>query len=243
VAVAYALASSTLLRASWAQGYKAPSLYQLYSPYGNAALNPEQSVGGDTGVEQHLWDGHLMLSATYFITHFRHLIEFLDCPGSPLCSSIGASGGYYSNLDIARADGVELQAAVTVTRNLLLSANYSHIRTLDETPGSPTFGMQAFQRPEDTANASIGYTWPHRINTTVAARFSGYSTGENFNAYPTQIVHLGGYTLLNLRVSYPILDSLELYGRLDNATNKWYETVYQYGTWGRAAFIGVGAKL
>jgi vitamin B12 transporter len=242
VAVAYALPSSTVLRASWAQGYKGPSLYQLYSPYGNTALHPEASVGGDVGVEQHLWDNRLMLSATYFITHFQHLIEFLNCPGSPLCSAtFGTSGGYYDNLDKAKADGVELQAAVSVTRDLQLSANYSHIRTLDETPGSPTYGMQAYQRPQDAANASISYTWPNRLNTTVAARFSGYSTSEDFNT--GQLVHLGGYTLLNLRVSYPLLDQLELYGRIDNLTDKWYETVYQFGTWGRTAFVGVRAKL
>ncbi len=56
-------------------------------------------------------------------------------------------------------------------------------------------------------------------------------------------MRLGGYTLLDLRVSYAVMEKFELYARVDNATNKWYETVYQYGTWGRTAFAGVRAKL
>jgi vitamin B12 transporter len=242
-AAAWSLPSSTVLRASWSQGYKAPSLYELYSPYGNATLKPEESTGGDGGVEQHLWNDRVTLSATYFITHFKNLIEFEDCPGSPLCETIGQAGGYYANLDRAKASGVELQASAALTSALALSANYSHIKTVDETPGSPTYGQQLFQRPEDAANLSLTYTWPHRLKTTIAGRFAGYSSDQNFSVFPTAIVRLGGYTLLDLRASYSVTDKLELYARVDNATNKWYETIYQYGTWGRTAFFGLRAKL
>ena len=243
IAAAWALPSSTVLRASWSQGYKAPSLYELYSPYGNPTLQPEESNGGDAGIEQHLWDNRVTLSATYFLTHFKNLIEFEDCPGSPLCETIGQAGGYFANLDRAKASGVELQASAALTSALAVSANYSHIKTVDETPGSPTYGQQLFQRPENAANVSLSYTWPHSVKTTVAARYGGPSLDQNFNVYPTAIVRLGGYTLLDLRVSYPVTEKLELYARVDNATNKWYETIYQYGTWGRTAFVGLRAKL
>jgi vitamin B12 transporter len=242
-AAAWSLPSSTVLRASWSQGYKAPSLYELYSPYGNTTLNPEESTGGDGSVEQHLWNDRITLSATYFLTHFKNLIEFEDCPDSPLCATIGQAGGYYANLDRAKASGVELQASAALTSALAVSANYSHIKTVDETPGSPTDGQQLFQRPEDAANLSLSYIWPHRVETTVAARYGGPSLDQNFNVFPTANVRLGGYTLLDLRVSYPVTDKLELYARVDNATNKWYETIFQYGTWGRTAFFGLRAKL
>ena len=242
-AAAWSLPSSTVLRASWSQGYKAPSLYELYSPYGNTTLIPEESTGGDGSVEQHLWNDRITLSATYFLTHFKNLIEFEDCPGSPLCATIGQAGGYYANLNRAKASGVELQASAALTSALAVSANYSHIKTLDETPGSPTDGQQLFQRPEDAANLSLSYTWPHRVETTVAARYGGPSLDQNFNVFPTANVRLGGYTLLDLRVSYAVTDKFELYARVDNATNKWYETIYQYGTWGRTAFFGLRAKL
>jgi vitamin B12 transporter len=243
VAAAWALPSSTVVRASWSQGYKAPSLYELYSPYGNTALKPEQSTGGDGGVEQHLWNDRVTLSATYFLTHFTNLIEFENCPGSPLCDTLGQGVGYYANVDRAKANGVELQASARLTSALAVAANYSHIKTVDETPGSPTYGQQLFQRPEEAANLSFDYTWPHSIKTTVAARYGGPSFDQNFNVFPTATVRLGGYTLFDLRVSYQVTEKLELYARLDNVTNKWYETIFDYGTWGRTAFAGLRAKL
>jgi len=51
---------------------------------------------------------------------------------------------------------------------------------------------------------SLSYTWPHGVQTTVAARYGGPSLDQNFNVYPTAIVRLAGYTLLDLRVSYPV---------------------------------------
>jgi vitamin B12 transporter len=242
-AAAWTLPSSTVLRASWSQGYKAPSLYELYSPYGNSTLKPEVSTGGDGGVEQHLWNDRVTVSATYFLTHFKDLIEFEDCPGSPLCETIGQAGGYYANLNRAKASGVELQASALLSTSLAVAANYSHIKTVDETPESPTYGQQLFQRPEDVANLSLSYTWPHGIETMIAARYGGPSSDQNFSVYPTATVRLGGYVLLDLRVSYPVNDKLELYARVDNIANKWYETIYQYGTWGRTAFMGLRAKL
>lgn len=245
VAAAWVLPTATVLRASWSQGYKAPSLYQLYGPYGYSGLEPEQSTGGDAGVEQHLWNDRVTLSATYFLTHFKNLIEFDNCPGSPLCAIIEQDGGYgyYANVNRARASGVELQASATLNSALAVAANYSHIKSDDETPGSPTYGQQLFRRPEDAANLSLTYTWPHGVETIVAARYSGPSLDQNFNVYPIENVNLGGYTLLDLRVSYAVTEKLELYARVDNATNKSYETVYQYGTWGRTAFFGLRAKL
>ena len=139
--------------------------------------------------------------------------------------------------------GVELQASATLTSALAISGNYSHIKTEDETPGSATYGQQLFQRPEDAANLSLSYTWPHSVKTTVEARYGGPTLDQNFNVFPTATVRLGGYTLLNLRVSYQVTDKLELYARIDNATDKWYETVYLYGTYGRTAFAGLRAKL
>jgi len=239
IAAAWVLPSATILRASWSQGYKAPSLYQLYSPYGNPGLQPEQSSGGDGGVEQRLWDDRIKLSATYFSTKFKNLIEFDNCPGSPLCETLGADGGYYVNLNRSKSSGVELQGTAKLTTALTGTFNYSHIVATDQTIGSPTYDQQLFLRPQNIANAGLTYVWSDKLETTVAARFSSYSLAQNF----PDVVKLGGYTLLYLRAAYPVTDKLEIYGRVDNATNKYYETVYQYGTWRRTAFIGLRAKL
>jgi vitamin B12 transporter len=54
---------------------------------------------------------------------------------------------------------------------------------------------------------------------------------------------LGGYVLLDLRVNYPIRERLEVYGRVENVTNKRYETTYEYGTLGRVGYVGIRATF
>jgi vitamin B12 transporter len=243
VAAAWVLPSATILRSSWGQGFKAPSLYQLYSPYGNQSLHSERSHDWDAGIEQRFWDNRIMLSVTHFDIRFTNLIEYEDCPGSPLCAEPGYAMGYYANLGKAKSSGEELQASVRMWDSFSLLANYTRVRTIDETPDSPTYGLPAFNRAGSAANLTAGYTWPFKLATSVAARYSGSTLSQNFNVYPTANIPLGGYTLVDLRASYPISEHFEVYGRVDNLTDKHYETVYQYGSWGRTAFGGARMKF
>lgn len=227
----------TLLRASFGQGFKAPSLYQLYSNYGDKTLQPEQANSWDTGVEQHAWDGRLVLSATYFNLDSRDLITFLDCTTPrPLCAT--EPFGNYANVARAAAHGVELQAAANPNDALALTANYTLTDTQDRSLGSSTYGNELARRPKNTANFLATYRWPSRLSTAVGARYGGRSFDDAANA-----IALGGYVLLDLKVSYAIGSRLEVYGRIDNATDKHYESAYQYGTYGRVGFAGVRATF
>jgi vitamin B12 transporter len=76
------------------------------------------------------------------------------------------------------------------------------------------------------------------LSTDVALRYGGRSFEDAANA-----IALGGYVLVDLRMSYSLQDHLELYARIDNATGKYYETAYQFGTLGRVAFAGLRASF
>jgi vitamin B12 transporter len=231
--------SRTVLRASFGQGFKAPSLYQLYSNYGNKALQPEIANSWDAGVEHHAWNGRVVLSATYFNRDSRDLIEFFDCTtpsAQPLCAT--EPFGYYANVARASARGAELQAAVNPSDQLQLSANYTLTDAQDRSPGSATFGNQLPRRPKSAANAMATYRWPSHLSTSVGARYASRTFDDAANT-----IALGGYVLVDLRISYALGDRLELYGRVDNATGKHYETAYLYGTYGRVGFAGVRATF
>jgi len=232
---------TTILRSSFSQGFKAPSLYQLYSSYGNLALRPEAAESWDAGVEQRAWDGRLALSATYFQRYSRDLIEFFDCTTpNPLC--LTEPFGYYANIARAAAHGVELQGVVKPNSQLTLAANYTLTDTEDKSPGSPTYGQELIRRPKNAANASATYRWSSPLSATVAARYSGPSFDDDAAAANGEI-ELGGYVLIDLKIAYALWDHLELYGRVDNAGGKHYETVYQYGTYGRSGYAGVRATF
>ncbi|CAN5311552.1 TonB-dependent receptor [soil metagenome] len=252
-AVAWALnGGSTILRASFGQGFKAPSLYQLYSEYGNKALAPEEADGWDAGVEQHLFDKRLMLSATYFNRDTTNQIDFVSCTGTetlaatPLCFENGVNPdpalpivrrfGYYDNTAKTSASGVELAAAAWLG-SLELTANYTFTDTRNETAGA-NFGRDLARRPEETANLSVSYVWPFGLTTGVVVQYAGDSFDSASNAYTLQ-----SYTLVDLRVSYPIDDNLEIYGRVENVGDETYETTRNYGSAGRGTFVGVRARF
>ena len=225
----------TILRASFGQGFKAPSLYQVFSPYGGANLKPETSNAWDAGVEQHVLGDRLVLQATYFGHDTTNLIEFVGADAPPY--------GLYRNVDRNEAEGVELQADYKPIDHLDLTANYTFDDDEDRTLGAADFGQQLIRRPKNTANFAATYVWPVRLSTTVAVRYAGRSNDEDTNVFPAGNIVLASYTLVDLRASYPLRDNLELYGRIENLTDKSYETAYQYGTLGRAAYGGVRLKF
>lgn len=229
---------NTILRASFGQGFKAPSLYQLYSEYGNLALQPEQANGWDAGVEQRFMQGRVVVQATYFGRDTRNLIDFVSCYGiiTGLCAT-NTSSGYYANVARAEAEGVELQGSWRATDQLTLSANYTFDDTEDRSPGSPTEGYQLARRPKNTANLDAGYVWPFKLRTDLAVRYAGKSWDDSFHTIP-----LKAYPLVDLRASYPVREGVELYGRIENLADQHYETSFQYGTAGRAAYAGVRLK-
>lgn len=222
----------TVLRASFGQGFKAPSLYQLYSSYGNPALRPETANSWDAGIEHHALADRLVVSGTYFQRSSRELIGFFDCTTpSPLCAT--EPFGYYANIERSLAHGVELVASFKATEQLTLTGNYTWTDTQDRSVDSPTYGNELPRRPADTANATLTYLWPVKLSTAVALRYSGPSFDDAANQ-----IRLGGYVLLDLRASFPVSRWLELYARIENLTDRHYETAFQYGTLGRSAYLG-----
>ncbi|OYX92665.1 MAG: TonB-dependent receptor, partial [Novosphingobium sp. 35-62-5] len=101
----------TVLRASYDEGFKAPSLYQLFSIYGSATLAPERAKGWSVGAEQAVGDV-LHASATWFERDTDNLIDFAYCPTTgtlpAACFIPGTTTsrfGYYANVRKAEAKG------------------------------------------------------------------------------------------------------------------------------------------
>ncbi|MEQ1539988.1 MAG: TonB-dependent receptor, partial [Sphingorhabdus sp.] len=64
----YSLSNDVMLRASFGEGFKAPSLFQLLSDYGNTALRPETSRSYDIGIvfSNNIPQGDIRASLTLF---------------------------------------------------------------------------------------------------------------------------------------------------------------------------------
>ena len=237
----------TILRASYGEGFKAPTLYQLHSEYGNSALDPEKSRGWDAGVEQHLFYHKLILSATWFERNTDNLITYNGCPTSnrpPLCLAPGTTtprAGYYANIQRSEAHGLEMAGLAQIGR-LTIDGNYSWIVSEDRSPGL-NFGNQLARRPRHAANATASYAWPFGLNTAVAMRWSGKTIDTaQTSATVTPFVNRA-YTLVDLRAEMPVTPTLTLFARAENLFDDYYETARRYGQLGRSIYAGFRARL
>lgn len=239
-AAAWALnGGDTVLRASYGQGFRAPGLYELYSEYGNLTLQPEEFDAWEIGVEQRL-GGRALVSATYFNRQADNEIRYNGCAfgtTDPLCTVGGVSRwGYYRNLQETETQGVELAGRVDVTRAFSISANYTW--TDAEIASGANAGRRMVRRPEHMGNVTASYRWAFGLDTAVAVRF----VGETFNDEGNTVT-VSDYALVDLRLVWPVSEGVELYGRVENAFDETYETVLNYGTPGRGAFVGVRTRF
>lgn len=218
----------TTFRASYGEGFIVPSLFQLFSDFGNDLLQPETSKSWDAGVTQLLVDGKLELSATVFRRNSRNLIDFIGCPVQVgICDN--RPFGTYDNVGRARAQGLELGVAVRPVEALTIATNYSLI----DAENRDTDQALA-RRPRHTVNTSIDYDWSVGLKT--GATITHVSSNLD-NAFAT--VATPGYVLVDLRAAMPITDNIEVYGRVENLFDEDYETIFRFGTAGRSAFAGV----
>ncbi len=207
-------------KASWGQGFKAPTLGQLYGYGGNVALNPETSEGFDAGLEYGQRNGRGHFAVTLFRRDSANLIDYVNPTG-------------YFNVSRARAEGIELEGGAAVTDRLKVSATYTYL-----TATNTVTGKQLARRPQQLANLSFDWQTPLRDLTLGAdLRMVGDSFDDRGNFVP-----LDGYGLLTLRASVPLGEHLELYGRVENVTDARYQTVAGYGTYGRSAYGGVRVR-
>ncbi len=229
----------TVLRTSWGQGFKAPTLYQLFSDNSNPNLKPETDNAWDAGVTQKLLGGKLAASLTYFHRDTANEIDFVFCPNAnPLCSAGPADRlGYFANTTKTRAQGIEAAATAHLTQRLTLDANYTWTDAINDTPGA-NFGHRLPRRPENAANAWLTYAWPNRLKTSIDVRYDGDSFDQPDNVYV-----LKAYTVVDLKASYPLTDKVEVYGRVENLGNEDYETARNFGTPRRGVFAGVRARF
>jgi vitamin B12 transporter len=227
---------NTTLRASFGQGFKAPTLFHLYSNFGNTLLQPEDADSWDAGIEQRFADGSVVLSAIYFGRKTKNQIDFVSCTSpNPLCTP--GKTGVYDNISRAKADGVELAASVSLDA-LTLQANYTLTNTENTSPGNANRGRKLPRRPKNAANFWADYEWAFGLSTGFGVRYVGQTFDNAANSFV-----LEDYALVEVRASYPVNDNVEIYGRIENLFDQAYATTRNYSTEGRGAFAGIRTKF
>lgn len=215
----------TLLRASYGEGFKAPTLYQLFAPfYGTDTLRPETAESWEAGIEQRALDGAARLGVTWFHRDTRNQIDF------------DMASFTYANIARTRAEGIEVEIALQPVEALTVTANYTYTDAENRSAGFE--GKALARRPQDSASVSADYRLPFGLSLGGTVTIVGDSFDNAANS-----VRLDGFALASVRAEMPIGDRFAVYGRVENLTDEKYQLVSGYGSYGRAAYGGVRLRF
>lgn len=220
VAAAFQPIEQVVLRASWGQGFKTPSIFQstyictfcgLTAP--NTNLKAETSEAFDIGLDWFSADGRAQASITWFDQDTENMIDFSYTAG-------------YDNIAVVEAQGVELAGELQVTNWFAVAANYAWI---DAEDGN---GNELSRLPEQSGDMTLSFDPDGPFSGTVLVRYNG----EEANTDGTT---LDGWTRIDLTGSYDLSDSVELYGRIENLFDEEYQQILGYGTPGLSGSVGL----
>lgn len=205
----FAITPQWRVNAAYGTSFVAPSFNQLYFPnFGNALLQPERGRNTDLGVT---WSdaGH-----TVKLTHFDNKIR-----------------GFISNTTIAssipraRIDGYTLAYNGSFGA---LSLNAS-LDAMD--PRNELTGKRLARRSATLARLGADYAvgeWA--LGGAVLRAGNSFDDAANTR-------ELAGRTTADLYVDYAVNPEWKLQTKLNNVTNKQYETIYGYNQSGRAVYV------
>lgn len=217
-ALARSLGADTRLRASAGTAFRGPNLNEQFSPgfgglfAGNPDLDPETSRTYELGVEHVPAAGH-RLEASLYRTDVDDLIAF--------------TGEDFRAVNIREAtiDGLE--------------ASYAW-RTAD-------WNAAAGLTLQDTEDKATGESLLRRADEKLSLTLDRlFGNGGNLGV---EVVHHGdrrdiataldAYTLVNLRLRWPLDDHWTLEGRAENLLDEDYELAAGFNTAGASAYVGV----
>jgi vitamin B12 transporter len=206
-------------------GFKAPSLYQLFSPYGNKILKPEFSKSAEIGFQLFSKNKKSNARVLYFARNQKDVIYFQSLNVDPY--------GKYINFDKQNDNGVEIEASLNLGKaNIWGNYTYVNGKISTKVDNKDTTFNNLFRRPKHQLNIGIGYAINKKIYTNIAIKSLGKRTDRYYNAdiFDTENVLLKAYTTLDLYGEYKINSKIKVYFDLKNLTNTSYNDAYGYST-------------
>ena len=225
VAAAYNPTDNVTLRASWGQGFKAPTIFQTTffccgATEPNADLQAETSEAFDIGLDWRSSDGRAEIGATYFDQEVENQIDFSFAVGG------------YQNIEQVNSTGVELYGSYAVSDLVTVSANYAYI---DAEDGA---GNEVTRIPEHSGDVTVAFDPDGPFSGNLLLRYNGEEQDDtNFDGVPDTPVD--AWTRVDLTGSYDLNERVELFGRIENLLDEDYQQVLGYGTPDRSGYIGV----
>jgi vitamin B12 transporter len=216
--------SAMKYRASVGTGFRAPSLYEIaynngpfaFPPAAGLSLTEESSEGYDVGLEYDAANG-FHFEVTYFDQEIQDEVFF----------DLVNFSGYLQSAGTTTSKGVE------VALNVPLGERWEFLGNWTDIDAQTASGQPRLQRPEQVGNLGLSYHGPDERLAFIA----NYRTVEG--AIDAGNVAINDYEVLDLSVTFDATESVQLFARVENATDEEYQEVVGYNTAEKSFYGGV----
>ncbi len=220
--------------ANIASAFRAPSLSELYGPYGaNKNLKPETSNTYEAGAQLFFDKGDVR--AVYFKRDIKDVIK------------TGAGYVLY-NLDEQNDNGVEVESNIKVTSKLKVSLYYAYVdgKVTTDNGGKDTTFFNLVKKPKHSFGVTAGY----QVTPKLFVSTNVYNYGKRIDSYfdpmtyTVSAVDLKSYLLWNAYAQYDVFkNKLKVFVDVKNILDEDYYEVYGYGVQGTNVTAGLSFKL
>lgn len=214
------LAGRTKLHAAYGEAFRAPSVGELYSPFGgNVDLQAERSRSIEAGIDRYFDRG--VIGVTVFQDRYRDLIT--------------NAGFVLANVGRARARGVEFSTQGHITPNVNGGLTYTYLdaEQLDS-------GLELLRRPRHSGSAFVSVR--HGITELNVTLLRTGARQDILPVLPFTRTTNDANTTIDANVQLD-LGRFTPYVKLENVTDVEYEEVRGYVSPSRRAVVGVRFRM
>ena len=218
------------LISSYSTAYITPSLYQLFSPYGNLKLKPEENTTIEAGFETVLLNKKITLNTVGFYREEENSYDFFT-------DLTTYESKYINNPNVVIAKGMETTLVIKPNSYLSINGNYTFTQVAE---------AQSKLIPKHKVNFSIDVDLSKKIHWNaqyqyVAARNDAFFDNNTFETIKTT---LGSYQLFNTNFSIDVLPNrFSIFAAVTNILDKdFYENI-GYSVRGRNFKLGLNFKF
>jgi vitamin B12 transporter len=210
--------------------YKIPSLYQLYSEYGNKGLQPEKSTNYELGASLFSKDKKNTIRVAGFKRDIKDLIIFYTNPST--------FNSQYINRDQQHDYGFEFESKVQLGKigNWVLNATY--VDGEGENAGAKTKNL--YRRPNFILNTIFTLQPTKKLTVTPSIRYVGNRLKGPYDAGPDK---MSAYTIVDLYMGYALSKTSRAFIDLHNISNQEYFDVVGYNSKRFNLMVGISIGL
>ncbi|NEU07097.1 TonB-dependent receptor [Flavihumibacter sp. R14] len=202
--------------------YHVPSLYQLFSEYGNLDLKPETSRTYEAGFDFDLLPQKLNVNLSYFDRKISDVIDF---------GQLSATRFGYINQNEQNDKGFETEISYKPADKLTIDAFYAYVNGEMTSPAGTAFNL--YRRPKNTFGATAGLTISKSVLMSMSYKFTSSREDYYFDASFNQVsADLESYNMLDAYIQYQPVSKLTLFADVKNLLDENYREFEGYNTKG-----------